>query len=93
VKSPSRNPDDDNYELYVLTRDAAEVGDAFNWAGNSPRDTPWSMRLAPPSSYNDLVNQEYPSMPRVTAYPRVSTDKQAAAPTDLTNRNVAGASS
>jgi hypothetical protein len=29
VKSPSRNPDDDNYELYVLTRDAAEVGDAF----------------------------------------------------------------
>lgn len=33
VKSPTRNPDDDNdddnYELYVLTRDAAEVGDAF----------------------------------------------------------------
>ena len=30
VKSPSRNPGDDNYELYVLTHDAAAADAAFD---------------------------------------------------------------
>jgi hypothetical protein len=30
VKSPSRNPGDDNYELYVLTQDAAAADSAFD---------------------------------------------------------------
>ena len=30
VKSPSRKPGDDNYELYVLTHDAATAGSAFD---------------------------------------------------------------
>ena len=30
VKSPSRHPGDDTYELYVLTRDAAAADSAFD---------------------------------------------------------------